>query len=95
VGDFAPSGADAHAAPALPQPSVDPSEPDIGSVHRAALRYLTLEPSQIAALREGLSRRGWLPILSFRATRDREANIVQNGQLTLRAANLLRQPFGP
>ena len=42
------------------------------SVHRAALRYLSLDPSRIAALRRGVSRRGWLPILSFRATRDRD-----------------------
>jgi len=60
------------AAAAIPQAVVDPSEPDIGSVHRAALRYLTLDPSRIAALRKGVSRRGWLPIVSFRATRDRD-----------------------
>jgi len=74
AGEFVSRRAGVPAAPAIPQPSVDPSEPDIGSVHRAALRYLTLEPSRIAALREGLSRRGWLPIVSFRATRDRDKN---------------------
>jgi hypothetical protein len=69
---FAPREPAARAAAPIPQPVVDPSEPDIGSVHRAALRYLTLDPSRIAALREGVSRRGWLPIVSFRATRDRD-----------------------
>jgi len=58
----------------VPQPIVDPREPSVESVHRAALRYLTLEPARIAALREGVSRRGWLPILSFRATRDQDRN---------------------
>jgi hypothetical protein len=55
----------------VPQPVIDPSEPDVHSVHRAALRYLSLEPERIAALRRGVSRRGWLPILSLRATHDR------------------------
>jgi hypothetical protein len=59
------------AAVEVPQPIVDPSEPDVHSVHRAALRYLSLDPSRIAALRRGVSRRGWLPIVSFRGTRDR------------------------
>jgi hypothetical protein len=54
------------------QPIVDPNEPDVHSVHRAALRYLSLDPGRIAAMRRGVSRRGWLPILSFRATRDRD-----------------------
>jgi len=56
----------------VPQPLIDPSEPDVHSVHRAAVRYLSLDPSRIAALRRGVSRRGWLPILSFRATRDND-----------------------
>jgi hypothetical protein len=51
---------------------VDSNEPDIHSVHTAALRYLKLQPSRVAALRRGLARRGWLPIVSFRATRDRD-----------------------
>ncbi len=54
------------------QPIVDPSEPDVHSVHRAALRYLSLDPARIAALRRGVSRRGWFPTLSFRATSDRD-----------------------
>jgi len=63
---------DFSAAVEVPQPIVDPSEPDVHSVHRAALRYLKLDSSRIAALRSGVARRGWLPILSFRATRDRD-----------------------
>jgi hypothetical protein len=54
------------------QPIVDPNEPDVHSVHRAALRYLSLDSGRIAELRRGVSRRGWLPILSFRATRDND-----------------------
>jgi hypothetical protein len=63
---------DFSAAAEVAQPVLDPSEPDVHSVHRAALRYLSLDPGRIAALRRGVSRRGWLPILSFRATRDRD-----------------------
>jgi hypothetical protein len=59
-------------AATVPQPIIDPSEPDVHSVHRAAVRYLSLDPSRIAALRRGVSRRGWLPVLSFRATRDHD-----------------------
>ena len=54
------------------QPIIDPSEPDVHRVHRAALRYLSLDPARIAALRRGVSRRGWFPTLSFRATHDRD-----------------------
>jgi len=72
AGDVAQRATDLPLEVETPQPVVDPREPDIHSVHRAALRYLTLEPARIAALREGVSRRGWLPILSFRATRDRD-----------------------
>jgi hypothetical protein len=70
--DVAQIAPDFTVAAEVPQPFVDPSEPDVHSVHRAALRYLTLDPSRIAALRRGVSRRGWLPILSFRATRDHD-----------------------
>jgi hypothetical protein len=56
----------------VPQPVVDPAEPDIHSVHRAALRYLSLDPARMVELRRGVERRGWLPILSFRATREND-----------------------
>jgi hypothetical protein len=70
-GDLEAPALDSFALEEVPQPSVDPREPDVHSVHRAALRYLSLDPGRIEALRRGVSRRGWLPILSFRATRDR------------------------
>jgi hypothetical protein len=54
-----------------PHVTIDASEPDIGSVHRAALRYLDLQPDRIAALRRGVDRRGWLPIVAFRGSSDR------------------------
>jgi hypothetical protein len=60
------------AAEEVPQPIVDPAEPDIHSVHRAALRYLSLDPARMVELRRGVERRGWLPILSFRATREND-----------------------
>jgi hypothetical protein len=60
------------AAEEVPQPIVDPAEPDIYSVHRAALRYLSLDPARIVEMRRGVERRGWLPILSFRATREND-----------------------
>ncbi|MBW2578617.1 MAG: hypothetical protein JRE38_11180 [Deltaproteobacteria bacterium] len=69
--DGAEPASDLAVAIEVPQPILDPSEPDVHSVHRAALRYLSLDPGRIASLRRGVSRRGWLPILSFRATRDR------------------------
>jgi hypothetical protein len=53
-------------------PSIDPAEPEIFRVHQEALRYLKLQPARIAALHRGLARRGWLPIVSFRATHDRD-----------------------
>jgi hypothetical protein len=49
-------------------PMIDAGEPDIGSVHRVALRYLNLQPDRIAALRRGVDRRGWLPIVAFRGS---------------------------
>jgi hypothetical protein len=70
--DAAQRSADFSPAAEVPQPVIDPTEPDVHSVHRAALRYLNLDPSRIAAMRRGVSRRGWFPILAFRATRDRD-----------------------
>jgi len=70
--EVSPFSSEQPAAAEVPQPIVDPSEPDVHSVHRAALRYLSLDSAQIAALRRGVSRRGWLPVLSFRATRDHD-----------------------
>ncbi len=61
---------DVSPAAEVSQPLFDPSEPDIHSVHRAALRYLSLDPARMAALRRGVSQRGWLPIVAVRATSD-------------------------
>ncbi|MFV1979490.1 MAG: hypothetical protein ACC649_09080, partial [Myxococcota bacterium] len=69
---ISPFASEPPVAAEVPQPVIDPSEPDVHSVHRAAVRYLSLDPSRLAALRRGVSRRGWLPILSFRATRDND-----------------------
>ncbi len=45
-----------------PEPGPDPS---IQHVHLAALTYLELQPWRVRALRRGLARRGWLPVLRF------------------------------
>jgi hypothetical protein len=54
-----------------PLVTMDTGDPDIASVHRAALRYLNLRPDRIASLRRGVSRRGWLPIVAFRGITER------------------------
>jgi hypothetical protein len=54
-----------------PTLAVDAGEPEIGSVHRAALRYLNLRPDRIASLRRGVSRRGWLPTVAVRGIAER------------------------
>lgn len=50
-----------------------PPDPGVDAVHRAALAYLALEPARMEALRRGVSRRGWLPLVTFRAGHDRDA----------------------
>jgi len=44
-------------------------DPPIEHVHRAALATADLEWRRIAALRQGVRRRGWLPLVSFRLSR--------------------------
>ena len=44
-------------------------DPPIEQVQRAALAYLELERGPIDSMRRGVGRRGWLPLMSFRATR--------------------------
>jgi hypothetical protein len=44
-------------------------DPPIEQVHRATLAYLRLERRQIDSLRRGVSRRGWLPLMSLRMAR--------------------------
>jgi hypothetical protein len=70
----ADTGLLAGALPAPPAAGIDtgerrlelPEEPRIEQVHRAALAYLRLEPARIDALRRGVVRRGWLPVVSLR-----------------------------
>jgi hypothetical protein len=66
------------AAPGAPRLAGDapsraplPVDPAIADVHRVALSYLSLQPARMEMLRRGASRRGWLPILSFRVGHDR------------------------
>ncbi len=61
---------------AVPEPSTvasgpsaspfdSPEEPAIERVHRAALAYLRLGPRGMDALQQGVSKRGWLPVVVF------------------------------
>jgi len=45
------------------QALVLPEEPDIERVHQAALAYLRLGPKGMDALKQGVTRRGWLPVV--------------------------------
>jgi hypothetical protein len=45
-------------------------EPPVGEVHRVAIRYLGLGRARLEALREGVARRGWLPIVILRGDGD-------------------------
>jgi hypothetical protein len=63
VGEIvAESEPDVPAGPARPSA---PAGPSIAEVQRAALAYLELHPAEIQALRRGVARRGWLPLLDF------------------------------
>jgi len=42
-----------------------PGEPSIEQVHRAALVYSRLGPGRMEALRRGVSKRGWLPVVAL------------------------------
>jgi hypothetical protein len=64
-----PAGA-AQAGPALRLPE----EPGIDQVHRAALAYLRLGPGRMDALHQGVSRRGWLPIVALHGGLGRDDN---------------------
>ena len=50
--------------PGVP-PVAPPEEPAIERVHRAALAYLRLGPKGMDALQQGVSKRGWLPVVVF------------------------------
>jgi hypothetical protein len=62
--------ADARLEPASAAPQRRPRrpiDPDLQAVHEQAIEYAGLEPSRTRRLERGLSRRGWLPIMSLRA----------------------------
>ena len=64
-----------------------PEEPGIEQVHRAALAYLRLEPERIDALRRGVARRGWLPVVSLRGGYARDQS---HGRCTTRPSRAER-----
>jgi hypothetical protein len=51
-------------------------------VQRAALAYLELHPSEVQALRRGVGRRGWLPVLDLTLAADRESILVRERNQT-------------
>ena len=53
-----------------PDEGVAVGEPAVGEVHRVAIRYLGLGRTRLEALRDGVSRRGWLPIVILRGDGD-------------------------
>ena len=53
-----------------PDEGVAVGEPAVGEVHRVAIRYLGLGRTRLEALRDGVSRRGWLPIVVLRGDGD-------------------------
>jgi hypothetical protein len=87
----------ARVAAAAPAPSGDyrlrtpEGDPAIEHVHRAALAYLDLRPARIGALRRGLSRRGWLPIVALRLghARDEEISVDRDESFVSGATRLL------
>lgn len=58
----APESRAESAGPAAP-PLVWPEEPGIERVHQAALAYLRLGPKPMDSLKQGVARRGWLPVV--------------------------------
>jgi hypothetical protein len=52
------------------EPAAASGEPPVGEVHRFAIRYLGLGRARLEALREGVTRRGWLPIVVLRGDGD-------------------------
>ncbi|HET6304783.1 MAG TPA: hypothetical protein VFG80_08375 [Myxococcota bacterium] len=72
---------EADAAPgaaAAPWEASLPSGPPIARVQRAALAYLELRPSEIEALRRGVAKRGWLPVLDLTLAAERENILVHD-----------------
>jgi hypothetical protein len=65
-------------APVSPREASLPPGPSIAGVQRAALAYLELHPSEIQALRRGVTKRGWLPILDLTLAAERENILVRD-----------------
>jgi hypothetical protein len=51
-----------------------PEDPGIEQVHRAALAYLRLGPERMDDLHRGVSRRGWLPIVTLHGGLGRDSS---------------------
>ncbi len=56
------------------RPIALPEAPSIDQVQRAALAYLRLAPGRMDALRRGVARRGWLPLVVLRSGYVRDEN---------------------
>jgi len=61
---------EASSPPASDERAAGSGEPPVGEVHRVAIRYLGLGRARLEALREGVRRRGWLPIVVLRGDGD-------------------------
>jgi hypothetical protein len=78
----------AQTAPRLRTPEGDPP---IEQVHRAALAYLDLGAGPVAAMRRGVARRGWLPLVSFDVSRaeDSDRSVDRDETFTSGVTHLL------
>jgi len=65
-------------------------DPPIEQVHRAALHYLDLRSSRMAALRRGVGARGWLPLVSLRLARARDVDESTDFDETFTSGSLHR-----
>jgi hypothetical protein len=65
-------------APDPPRAAGLPPGPSIAWVQSAALAYLELHPEEIQALRRGVAKRGWLPVLDLTLAADRENVFVRD-----------------
>jgi hypothetical protein len=67
---FVPVPVTEFSSPTASDEVVAAGEPAVGEVHRVAIRYLGLDRTRLEALREGVGRRGWLPIVVLRGDGD-------------------------
>jgi hypothetical protein len=66
IGRPRPPAAEAAGGATTREPFI-PTDPPIEEVHRAAVRHLGLDGSLVEALRRGVERRGWWPLVTVRA----------------------------